>query len=355
MNPNIAIIIDYIKIEDNGNSGGSETWAIEMAKQFAKNNYNVFLFSLNQIWWDTYNGLQYVPIANLENMLTYIKFDYVFISRYIFSDTLNKFNDYPLNHNIYWVAHDTEIDIDNKPVSNNMFNENDILKKHLNKIICMSEFCKECIQNVCNLSDEYFEIIGNGLNISLFKNENNIYKDNNLFWSSRWERGLELVVNNVLPILQRDYPNMKVYVAQYENNFPDHLKENSNIVFLGQLTKQELYKEMQKHKVMFYPNFYPETFCITIIEAIMNDEEVICPFVYGPATTFKNYRSAFTNYNIYYETEEQYNEIANDIKYRIESYYSKDRMIIRNLLKEHILNEYSWESIFNKYKERILK
>ena len=112
---------------------------------------------------------------------------------------------------------------------------------------------------------------------------------------------------------------------------------------------------MQKHKVMFYPNFYPETFCITIIEAAMNDMEIICPLTHGPATIFKQYSSMFPKYDITYNSDEEYNKVAIDIKERLEEYYNKDRIIIRNLIKEHIINNYSWESIFKQYKERILK
>ena len=219
----------------------------------------------------------------------------------------------------------------------------------------MSDFCKECIQSILNLDDSYFEIIGNGLTLSLFNTNKKTYKDNNLFWSSRWERGLELIVNHILPILHRDYPNMKIYVAQYDNEIPDELKNNKSIIFLGKLNKEELYDEMQKHKVMFYPNFYPETFCITIIEAAMNDMEIICPLTHGPATIFKQYSSMFPKYDITYNSDEEYNKVAIDIKERLEEYYNKDRIIIRNLIKEHIINNYSWESIFKQYKERILK
>ena len=43
-------------------------------------------------------------------------------------------------------------------------------------IICMSDFCKECIQSKLNLDDSYFEIIGNGLTISLFNTNKKTYK-----------------------------------------------------------------------------------------------------------------------------------------------------------------------------------
>lgn len=354
MKPNIAIIIDYENFGESDNQGGSETWAIEMSRQFIKNGYNVFLFTLNPIWSWSPSNIQFIPIHHLGSMLTYIKFDYIFISRYVFKDTVNLLEDYPLHKNIYWVAHDTIIMMDNELLTYEKILENDILKNHLNKIICMSEFGKENIKVLTNIPDEYFEVIGNGLNTEFFKQHKDIYKDNNLFWSSRYERGLELVVDNILPILQRDYPNMKIYVAQYENNLPDELKNNPNIVFLGQLNKVELYTEMQRHKVMFYPNFYPETFCITVIEAAMNDEEIIVPLVHGPATIFNTLTSAFDKFDCEYSLAEC-NKIASEIKYRLENYNDKNRIIIRNLIKENIINNYSWESIYNKYKERILK
>ena len=251
MNPNIAIIIDYTGFSEENNLGGSETWAVEISKQFVRNNYNVFLFTRNPIWHWSLSGVQYIPINKLSNFLTYIKFDYIFISRYIFSSTLNLLNDYPLHNNLYWIAHDTDILIDYENITIDKFNSNNILKNHLNKIICMSDFCKECIQSILNLDDSYFEIIGNGLTLSLFNTNKKTYKDNNLFWSSRWERGLELITNHILPILHRDYPNMKIYVAQYDNEIPDELKNNKSIIFLGKLNKKELYDEMKEGKYKF--------------------------------------------------------------------------------------------------------
>ena len=137
MNPNIAIIIDYTGFSEENNLGGSETWAVEISKQFVRNNYNVFLFTRNPIWHWSLSGVQYIPINKLSNFLTYIKFDYIFISRYIFSSTLNLLNDYPLHNNLYWIAHDTDILIDYENITIDKFNSYYILKINLNKIICM--------------------------------------------------------------------------------------------------------------------------------------------------------------------------------------------------------------------------
>ena len=358
MNPNIAIIIDYCAFfEDDNNKGGSETWAIEISKQFKNNGYNVFMFTLHNIWQISNLGIQYTPISKLKYMLGYIKFDYIFISRYIFNSTLKLFDDYPLHKNIYWVAHDFVINIDNKVFTYEEIQEGKypILKEHLNKIICVSDFCKNRIQNSSHFPDEYFEVIGNGLNMEIFDNIEDIEPDNNLFWSSRYERGLSLVANDIIPKLKDEFPDIKVYTAQYENYLPDDLLNNENIIFLGQLNKEDLYKEMRKHKVMFYPNFYPETFCITAIESVMNNEELITAFAYGPACTFKNFKSAFIKFDTKYESEEDKQQIANEIKERIKNYNNKDRKIIRSIIKNYMKSEYSWENIFKQFKEKILK
>ena len=84
MKKTVAIICDYCYISSEGSNvgtGGSETWTIEISKQLANNGYYVFVFSHNQIWSTFENNIEYIPIKNLENIISHTRIDYTFIFR----------------------------------------------------------------------------------------------------------------------------------------------------------------------------------------------------------------------------------------------------------------------------------
>lgn len=356
MKQTIAIIIDYISFNEdsiNQGIGGSETWAIEISKLFSKNGYHVKLFTLNDCWHFSKSNVEYIQISNLDYILSYSHIDYFFISRYIHLNTFNILSKY-LNKNLYWVAHDTGIVLDNNYITGELIENNDILKNNLQKIICMSDFGAKILNRLYKIPEKYFEIIGNGLSITKFNNLSGIERDNNLFWSSRYERGLQLLVEKILPILKEQIPDIKVYVAQYENQLPEDLLNNPDIIFLGKLGKDELYQEFSKHKVWFYPNFYPETFCITLLEAIMCNNEIVMPYNFGPITTCKYFKNLLLPFQTI-DTEEKYHIVANEILNKMKNYSNINRIQIRNITKNIISDMYSWENIYKQFKEKILK
>ena len=58
--------------------GGSETWTIEIAKQFSKHGFNVMIFS-PFAKWESLDGIQYIPIHIMDDILSYTMVDYFFI------------------------------------------------------------------------------------------------------------------------------------------------------------------------------------------------------------------------------------------------------------------------------------
>lgn len=360
MKPVIAIINDHCGVQEEdlqSGVGGSETWVIEISKQFSKNGYYVMVFQNDPRWIKYQSGVEYIPMYLLEFKLSYIKFDHIIICRYITQNSLNILSKYINNINhISWMVHDVEIAVDyhSVPSYDDLIKNNICLKEKFHKFICLTNFGKSILQYYLHgLPDERIVLIGNGINFN-YQVDDDIVRDNNLFWSSRWERGLELLTNDILPLLKKDFPNIKIYVAQYTNTLPENLINHPDIVFLGNLEKKELYKEMNKHKVSFYPNFYPETFCISILENILCGEELITTNEHGPATTLRYFNHMLLPDQIDYSDQQNLNNISLLIASRIKNYYNKDRQEIRTIMKNYILNEYSWENIFLKFKTYIL-
>jgi len=352
MNKTIAIISDFIGISEDNIYGGSETWILEISKQFRKNGYYVFIFSPNTRWTLS-NNIEYIPINYLEYFISHVKIDYTLIFRYILSNNLNILSKYINNHNVYWICHDVVGMIDNKNLTLEMIQSNQWLSENLNKFICMSDFGKQCIQVNIPLPDDKFCIIGNGINFDYIPPIEDNERDNSFLWSSRYERGLKLFSEQIFPHIKEKYPDSKIYVAQYENYLPEEFLNNPDIVFLGSLNKHDLYKEMQKHKVYFYPNTFPETFCITILEAILNGNDLITAFRHGPTTTLRLFQDSFLPPD--YDFNEETNlYVANLIIDKIENYNNKDRVILRKIMINYIRNNYSWENIYNQFKEKVL-
>ena len=359
MKKTIAILCDYEQLYPemiNVGCGGSETWAIEISNEFSRQGYNVIIFSTFDKWIYNEFEVQYVPITMLDDILSYTKIDQLLITRIIHKHTLDILNKYDFKNKIYIICHDiypslidSNSTFDNKLTYNRLVTEYPILYNSIKKFIVMSEFGKFTLQRDCQIPDELIEIIGNGINYSYFIN-NAPERDNDIFWSSRAERGLDILVNKILPILHKTYPDIKVIYSQYENtDVPENIKNNKYVNFIGRLSKYDLYKEMSKHKIWFYPNTYHETFCITAIEEALCNNELIFPFRHGSATVFDIFESNFLKNNDDFDNEEYLNNICEVIINRIQNYNSENRKIIRNSIKNYIKTTYSWENIVKQY------
>lgn len=356
MKKTIAIIVEtYIDSNlINTGCGGSETWAIEISNQFSRIGYNVMLFSYNDNWYTNNEYVQYIPINRIKEVLEYTDVNWFLCSRSISEDILNNIKDY-LNHNLIFVAHDVSLRYNFTNIIDQKFiEENNILKEHLYKIITLSDFGETTLHDWYNIDKKYFVQIGNGINFSYLNNINdNQERDNNIFWTSRHERGLSCLVNDILPKLKQYKPNTKVYVALYENDFPEEFKNNNDIIFLGRLNKEDLYKELSKHKVWFYPNFYPETFCISVLEAIICGNDVFTTFDHGLATTLKPFEKYLIPYYVKFDNEINYTWAAYKLSEYMDNYYMSDRILIRNIMKSYILDKYSWVNICKQFEDKI--
>lgn len=357
MKKTIVILCDYEALYPqmiNEGCGGSETWAIEIANEFVNQGYNVMIFSTYDNWIFNEYSVQYVPIAMLDNILSYTHIDQLLITRNINKHTLDILNNYEFNKNIYIVCHDIYPCLyDNNESEYKLTYERlikyPLLYKNVKKFIVMSNFGKFTLQRDCQIPDRLIYIIGNGINFSYFANSY-IERDNDIFWSSRSDRGLDILVNKILPVLHQTYPDINVIYSQYDNiEISDEIKNNPHVKFIGKLSKSSLYNEMRKHKVWFYPNTYHETFCITAIEEALSDNELILPFRHGTATALNIFESNFMKSDVEFDTEDSINYVCNVIINRIQNYDNKDREIIRKSIKKYIKTKYSWKNIVKQY------
>lgn len=336
--------------------GGSETWIIKLAYQFIQRDYHVIIFSNVTAHEISSNHIEYVPVNLLVNRIQYQHFDHIFIMRRFTQSIIDMIKNANCCDHLYLVAHDIRFwknGYDNK--LNYIINdENNVLsydrdiasnewyKDHIHNIFFMSDFHKQFNEEF--YPNEFCKIIGNGIDINEIDYTEN-ERDNNMLWSSCYERGLEMFVDKIMPFIKERIPEFKLYCASYNENFPDKYNDREDIINLGSLNKVELYNEMKKHKAWFLPLSQWETFCITVLEQILNNVNISIQYKYGIKTSLKYFKSLCLG-DADYENEEYCKYVANDIVDKIINYDSYGE--IREILRSYVSDNYSWEAIANK-------
>ena len=122
-------------------------------------------------------------------------------------------------------------------------------------------------------------VIPNGFYPGRF--ENKLEKKRRLIFSSNPERGLQLLLELFPEIRRRTGAELRVCYGLdfYESHTKPHINESwlayikdmlnqEGVTYLGHLSQDELAKEYLEAKVWVYPSNFPETFCITALEAM---------------------------------------------------------------------------------------
>lgn len=352
--------------------GGSETWVIQIAKEFVKRNYHVIIFCNCNEWYFYNSGVEYLDISYFLARIKYQHFD-----EFIFVRSLDNSYDEFIKHNdcenIYVQSHDQFIWKDG--IYNERFNyEDEETKNRFNKVkkfIALTNFHKEELIQYNNIPEDKIEIIGNGLDSEIFDNVNqlNIEKDNEILWTSSFGRGGDILVNYILPLVKREISDFKVNICGYADNVSDDIKNNPDVNFLGTLTKEEYYKEFKKHKVWFLPCVVIEDFGICAAEAVMCGAHVISPYLHG----MKDVLSPFTplamenKYNVILPDDYHYSQYQLNMEYsdfdntNKEAAYSiiniikdYDNPLLQKILdcqKKYVLETYAWSNIVNKWEK----
>lgn len=161
------------------------------------------------------------------------------------------------------------------------------------KLFVLSSFMREQYRTVYNLPDDFMVQTRNGVDLELIeKVRANIAESEpklvrnplSLLYTARPERGLEVLLGDIMPRILEQEPNAILYIATYKNpvdhlgEFYEHCRQlalrlGPNVVQLGSLTKEALYTAMQTAGVLVYPlpskitPDFDEISCITAMEA----------------------------------------------------------------------------------------
>ena len=192
-------------------------------------------------------------------------------------------------------------------------------------------------------------IIPNGVDLDLF---NNLcidkQPDHSILWSSRAERGLSILTEDIAPLVRKVIPDFKVLCTQYADN-PSFDYAKLDVQCLGPLSKKQLYREMNKHAVWFYPSTFDETFCITAIENMMCNNSIAMHPAYG-TSQYQDYINIIqSNFSDANEYSNACNEAADIIVDCILNFNDNKYIQQRKAAKKFVIDNFTWDKIAMKF------
>ena len=329
--------------------GGSETWTIKLSDALSMLGHDVYVATNCKEYHTTNTGVHYLVLSNL--FTTELpKFDIVVFSRVV-TDFGMRFA-ISQQAKIYIMVHDVCITYYDSNTNNYYLLDGkykDILS-HVDRIMALSDFHRDLLITKYRIPKEKIYLTKNGLDFNEFLDiDLDKERDKSILFSSRPERGLDLIYNNLFNKIREQIPEFKLYYCTYVDEYKPWINDE-NVINLGKLPKRQLYEEMARHRVWFYPGTYDETFCITAIENISCGVEVVSPMTYGLSTTLdfmydERMNNKFNNYSFGLAV----NEATKLIVSRINHYYDEDRVRKRKERIDLVRKNYNWINIANKF------
>lgn len=338
------LIINSVKISFDENSltksgvGGSETWAVQLANAFKKLGHDVAVSSQCTTHYAN-NGVLYINNSELGHVLKTQKFNLCIISRF-YGNLIGPIDSFKSCDNVFIQAHDIEIFGDD-------FNQVKTLDC-FKGVSTLSAYQEKCLRLKNGVDWKYMFRIGNGIDPELFKDLDLTATNKRLLHSSCYYRSGDIMSNIISPILnERDESG--VDFCTYDKLPSEEIEKSVKI--LGSLTKADLYKEMSNRYCWFYPLTADETFCITMIENIMCENDIIAPMNFGCTSVLEPFMPDISMKHNFISGEEEFNAALNEAVYRIEySYNNREKgEELRKELKSYVLAHYTWEEVAKKW------
>ena len=237
--------------------GGSETWAIQLADAFRALGHGVTVVCGCAERHTTETGAEYVPIREFEKGRGWT-FDLAIASRY-WRDFLRLWAGRGKARRVFLQLHD-----DHAPNTNGALVGGTLA----DKIVTLTDWHRRYIQEKYSLRDEDMAVIPNPVDARLFPDVDVERRtaDHAVLWSSCPTRGLEILAKYVAPLVRQAVPDFSVKAVTYSQPEQRRCAGLEDVEWLEPMNKRQLYAEMCKHAVWFYPSVFDETFCITLAE-----------------------------------------------------------------------------------------
>jgi len=245
---------------------GSEYMAMNLAKEFYKLGYRVFIIGTfedkkNNINYEgIYDGIEYIDYKYFSEFALSYVIDYLIISR--FTSNLVYYDNIK---NVYLWIHDVLPTIDSKSKCVQYH------KEKFKYIIAISEWQKQNTVKTLNIPSNKIKVSRNAIYTSRFINKNIEKIPYRFIYSSYPDRGLVYLIE-IIPKIKEKYPETTLYLFVKKDLIDNEtlkMIESLDYVFLnGRVSQEELSNEFLKSDIWLYPTNFPETYCITALEAM---------------------------------------------------------------------------------------
>ncbi len=239
--------------------GGSETAAVEIAENFAKNGQKVIVFNDRDTTRVSPNGVEYRSNAAMQNYFLHNK---------------------PKVH-IAWRHNQKLTDAKTFLWCHDLTTRGAEAHHVYNKILCLTEFHKDYVQIMQGIPTEKIQVTRNGIDPTRFGNVDNVEKNPySVVFPSSPDRGLDRAINicerareiSGLPIelnVFYGFDNLRKYgMGEMADRLERACNERDWINYHGNVEQRVLAGHMMRSSAWLYPADFIETFCITAIEAL---------------------------------------------------------------------------------------
>lgn len=280
--------------------GGSETWLLSITKELTDKGHHVDVYCNTSHEW-TKNG-NFIPLYDIVNKFQSLcsnrqRYDFIILNRVIRrfnTDYITLIRQYNITERVFIQLHDLSPIYEDHPLTPQEIDQTGIFDKRVHGIVFLTNWQKhnfELQYPVLNSIPKY--VIPNGVNLEDFPKKR--VTQRRILWSSCTERGLDILLD-MYDDIKSQVPDFGIDIAGY-NDLSKINIQDKDVQVLGNLNKSQLYQEMSKHRVWFYPGTFAETFCITMIENMMCGNIVVSPFTYGTADVVtQQYKSILHEY-----------------------------------------------------------
>lgn len=140
-------------------------------------------------------------------------------------------------------------------------------------IVAVSEWLRACFVRYARWPDDAVHAIGNAIEPAFFSDSNHDTPRNGglrVAYTSVPERGLALLVEQIMPLIWRSIPEVELHAFSYQPL--DRYRSlqtgaNRRVIFRGGLRQPELARDLALFDLWLYPTDFPETSCIAAMEA----------------------------------------------------------------------------------------
>lgn len=343
--------------------GGTESSLYYLAKALAKLGHNVTVINNCREDAGVYDNVRYIdydPNWGLFQTIEYSKKNH--IDRLIIvRDFMAPLFPIRADKKLFW-AHDDFSTLNIYPEQPDGIKKNmgkTILNiggkgfKNIDKVVTVSHWQAEPFVNYMGVPESKIYVSANGIDTDLFNPEGITRLDNRLIYTSVPERGLELLVTRIFPIVRKKRPDTELHVFSYRDLTKYKLMKIEGLVIRGKATKADLAKELMQATLWTFPqlpshpNYNAETFCIAAAEAqcamtvpVSSNRGAI------PETTINGKTSLLVDWE-YPVTDKFVNNFADAIISLLDDRKKREEM--GKAGREMALERFNWDNIAKKF------